>query len=313
MNALIKTQALLQLSIIAIALYVVGCKESAGGSQQPPPAQDARHSRQAQQAAPTPPAPAAPKEILLSVIFPREKSLSYNGFNVAKIAKRSKNPPQELLLSYAVIKKNGKILAKFDGSQEEGHNATDFGLFPLLGNKTKQLIISQTVPRGGRHWVVELTSNPKVLFDSGDYEVGREEIWAVDIEGDGVYEIGLFVTRFYGEVDQLSVMNTPLPTVIFSYDTQTGRYLPANHHYRDYLLQNIETEIRDLPTAAGERYLARRLDILLRFLYAGKEKEGWEFFDKAYALPDADKIKAKVKEVLQKAPAYKFIRKRSPI
>jgi hypothetical protein len=51
--------------------------------------------------------------------------------------------------------------------------------------------------------------------------------------------------------------------------------------------------------------------VLLRLLYAGKEKAGGEFFDKAYTLPDADKIKAIVKEELQKAPAYKFIRERS--
>jgi hypothetical protein len=53
--------------------------------------------------------------------------------------------------------------------------------------------------------------------------------------------------------------------------------------------------------------------VLPRLLYAGKEKEGWEFFDKAYTLPNVDKVKAKVKKVLQEAPAYNFIRKRSPI
>jgi len=251
----------------------------------------------------------------MNLLFTREKSLPYNGFNIAKITKRSKGKSQELSyaqdLSYAVVKKNGKVLAQFDGSTDEPMNATGIGLFPLLGSKTKQLIVSQTVPRGGRHWIVELAANPKVLFDSGDYEVGREEVWAVDIDGDGVYEIWLFVTSFYGAFSQLSVSTTPLPTVVFSYDKQAGRYLPANHRYRDYLLKDIKTEIRDLPTEGGEQYVARRLDVLLQFLYAGKEKDGWEFFDKAYTLPDADKIKAKVKEVLQKAPAYKFIRKRS--
>jgi hypothetical protein len=247
----------------------------------------------------------------MSDIFTREKSLSYNGFNIAIIAKRSKVKSQEL--SYAVIKKNGKVLAGFEGLHGGLTNATDIGLFPLLGGKTKQLIISQTLPRTGRHWIVELAANPKVLFDSGDYEVGREEIWAVDLDGDGVYEVGLYVTGFYLAFDQLSVSATPLPTVVFRYDKRAGRYLPANHRYRDYLLEDIETEISDLPTAAGERYMASRLNVLLRLLYAGKEKEGWEFFDRAYTLSDADKIKAKVKEVLQKAPAYKFIRKRSPI
>ena len=163
-----------------------------------------------------------------------------------------------------------------------------------------------------------MAANHKVLFDSGDYEVGSEEVYAVDREGDGVYEINLFVTSFYGAFNQLSVASTPLPIVVFRYDKQAGRYLPANHRYRDYLLEGIETEIKNLPTeisplpsSAGERYLARRLDVLLQTLYAGKEKEGWEFFDKAYTLPDADKIKAIVKEELRKAPAYKFIRKRS--
>jgi len=248
----------------------------------------------------------------MSDIFTREKSLSYKGFKIAIIAKegRSRNHLQEL--SYVVIKKNGRVLAKFGGPIYP-LTVTDIGLFPLLGGKTKQLIISQTLPRAGRHWIVELTPNPKVLFDSGDYEVGREEVWTVDLDGDGVYEISLFVTSFYGAFNQLSVMSTPLPTVVFSYDKRAGRYLPANHRYRDYLLKGIENEISELPTAVGERYLARRLDVLLRLLYAGKEKEGWEFFDKAYTLPDADKIKAIVNEEIQKAPAYKYIRKRSSI
>ena len=284
---------------------MIGCKKSAVDSQKAPSAPDARHSPQA---TPTPPESAQPKEISMSDIFTREKSLSYNGFNIATIAK---SKPIEL--SYAVIKKDGRVLAKFDSPHLHGGlmNATNIGLFPLLEGKTKQLIISQTLPRTGRHWIVELAANPKVLFDSGDYEVGREEVWAVDLDGDGVYEIGLYVTSFYGAFNQLSVMNTPLPKMIFRYDKRAGKYLPANHSYRDYLLKDIETNISNLPTVVGERYLASRLNVLLRLLYTGKEKEGWEFFDKAYTLPDADRIKAKVKEVLRNAPAYKFIRERS--
>jgi hypothetical protein len=298
-------RVLSQLSIILIALCMIGCEKSAADPQKALSAPDARQSPQV---TPSPPALAQPKEMLMSDIFTRKKSLSYNGFNIATIAK---SKPIEF--SYAVIKKNGRVLAKFESLHDGLMNATDIGLFPLLGGKTKQLIISQTLPRTGRHWIVELAADPKVLFDSGDYEVGREEVWAVDLDGDGVYEIWLYVTTFYGEFDQLSVMATPLPTVVFSYDKRVGRYLPANHRYRDYLLKDIETEINNLPTVVGERYLASRLNVLLRLLYAGKEKEGWEFFDKAYTLPDADKIKAKVKEGLRNAPAYKFIRKRSSI
>jgi hypothetical protein len=297
-------RALSQISIIAIALFVVGCKKSAADTEKPPSPPDARHSPQA---TPTTPASAQPEEVLMSDIFTRDESLSYDGFDIATI---TKSEPIEF--SYAVIKKNGRVVAKFDSPGLHGGpgNAIDIGLFPLLGGKTKQLIISQTLPRTGRHWIVELAANPQVLFDSGDYEVGREEVWAVDLDSDGVYEIGLYVTSFYGEFNQLSVASTPLPTVVFRYDKRAGRYLPANHRYRDYFLKNIEADSSDLPTV-GEPYLASRLNVLLRFLYTGKEKEGWEFFDKAYTLPDADKIKAIVKEELQNAPAYKFIRKRS--
>jgi len=249
----------------------------------------------------------------MSDIFAREKSLSYKGLKIATIAKRKRSKNHLQGLSYVVIKKNERVLAKFGGPIYDPLTATDIGLFPLLGGKSKQLIISQTVPRGGRHWIVELAANPKVLFDSGDYEVGREEVWTVDLDGDGVYEIWLFVTSFYGAFNQLSVSATPLPTVVFKYDKRAGRYLPANHRYRDFLLKGIETEISELPTVVGERYLARRLDVLLRLLYAGKEKEGWEFFEKAYTLPDADRIKAIVNEEIREAPAYKFIRKRSSI
>jgi hypothetical protein len=306
--------ALSQLSIIVIALCLIGCGKSAADPQKPLSAPDARH---APQATPTPSAPAQPEEILMSDIFTEEESLSYNGFKIAKIEKRKRlnRKLQELSysqeLSNAVIKKNGKVLAEFEGIHGGLMNATGIGLFPLLGGKTKQLIISQTLPRTGRHWIVELAANPKVLFDSGDYEVGREEVSAVDIDSDGIYEIWMYVTSFYGAFDQLSVMRTPLPILIFRYDRRAGRYLPANHRYRDYLLKDLETGISALPTGVGEQYLAPRLNVLLRLLYAGKEKEGWEFFDKAYTLPDAGKIKAIVKRELQKAPAYKYIRKRS--
>src|SRR5262245_45726269 len=298
-------RVLSQIAMIAIAVFVAGCKKSAADPQKPLSTPDARHSPQA---TPTSTESTQPKEILMSDIFTKEKSLSYNRFNIATIAK---SKPIEF--SYAVIKKNGRVLAKFESFHDGLMNATDIGLFPLLGGKTKQLIISQTLPRTGRHWIVELAANPKVLFDSGDYEVGREEVWTVDLDGDGVYEIWLYVTTFYGEFDQLAAMATPLPIMRFRYAKRARRYLPANHSYRDYLLKDIDTNISNLPTVVGERYLASRLNVLLRLLYAGKEKEGWEFFDKAYTLPDADRIKAKVKAVLQEAPAYKFIRKRSSI
>jgi hypothetical protein len=61
-------RALSQLSMIAIAVFVVGCKKSAADPQKPLSAPDARQSPQA---TPIPSASARPKEILMSDIFTR--------------------------------------------------------------------------------------------------------------------------------------------------------------------------------------------------------------------------------------------------
>jgi hypothetical protein len=106
-------------------------------------------------------------------------------------------------------------------------------------------------------------------------------------------------------------METPLPGVIFKYDGRAGNYLPANHLFQAHLLKGIEERINRLPAAGGSDHLSQTLDILLDYLYAGKEEEGWSFFDRAYHSPDKLEIRSKVKAVLAKAPAYRFIRERS--
>src|SRR5262245_43936056 len=102
--SMIRELSQLSIIVIVIALFAAGCKKSAADSQKPPSAPDARHSPQTK---PTPSAPAQPKETLLSLIFTREKSLSYNGFDIATVAKRTKS--ERAGLSYAVIKKDGRV------------------------------------------------------------------------------------------------------------------------------------------------------------------------------------------------------------
>lgn len=100
--------------------------------------------------------------------------------------------------THVVIKRNGKTFAKFNGFSGPLGNDADFGLFDLLGNKSEQLIISVRISRGGRHWVVSLDGEVRVLFDSADYDVGREEFSIIDIDKDGVHEICLPIVSFYG-------------------------------------------------------------------------------------------------------------------
>ena len=247
-------------------------------------------------------------------IFVDGDSLSYNGFEVVKLEKKvkyyyppeMKSPPELIDTSYAVLKKNGRVLTKFDGVYHGVGNATDFGLFSFLGGSEKQLAVSLTVQRGGRHWVVDLSSSARGIFDSGDYGVGREELSVIDIDKDGVYEISLSLTEFY-MFENIHTAETPLPEIIFKYDRGAKKYIPANPSFQSYVLRGIEDQVNHLTPNEENGYLSKRLGIVLRYIYAGKEKEAWDFFDREYRLPDKGQMKSKIKAVLRNEGAYKYI------
>jgi hypothetical protein len=240
-------------------------------------------------------------------VFVEGDSLSYNGYDVVKLKKRVKLEQTAGLteVSYALLKKKGKVLAKFDGVYFGVGNATDFGLFSFLGGEAKQLVVSQTIPRGGRHWVVNLSPDFRVVYDSGDYRVGREDLGVLDIDKDGRFEILQEVTAFYG-FDHFSSAETPLPLVIFKYDEKVAKYLPASHLFQEYALKGIKSTIATL-SSDESWYLSRRLDIALQYVFAGKEEEAWTFFDREYKRPDKEEVKSQVKAVLREHPVYRFI------
>ena len=234
-----------------------------------------------------------------------EEDISYNGYEMKHLVERvSDERVRDLEVSYAALMKNNQRLLKFDGVYFGSGNSTEFGLFDFLGNGSQQFIVSQTVPRGGRHWVVSVSPQVRVLFDSGDYDVGREEFSVIDIDKDGVYEIVLPVTAFYDMQDKMYIGEIPLPEIIFKYDAKAGKYLPANHLFLDYALHSIEQDIAQLVTVDDLNYLSRLLDILLRYVYARKADEGWDFFEREYQRPDKEEIKARIKLVLKRSPVY---------
>ena len=240
-------------------------------------------------------------------IFTDEDTLSYKGYEVRRLTEKVNYTRQsEVEVSYAVLKKDDRRLLKFDGVYFIEGNDTQFGLFDLLGQRSEQIIVSQTVPRGGRHWVVSVSPDVRVLFDSWDYGVGREEFYVVDVDKDGVYEISLPVTAFYEMQDKMYIGEIPLPEVIFKYDAKAGRYLPANDRFADYALHGIERDIAKLGNDESN-YLSRRLDILLRYIYARKAKQGWDFFEREYQRHDRQEIVARIRSVLKNDPVYNYL------
>lgn len=293
MNHLIKCSGLFFLltSLICGALSAVSHRQTIPAAE-PSPSSDKREEYPDQ----------------INSVFVKQDTLSYGGYDVMKLKKRVRVEQTSGLteVSYAVLKRNGKVITKFDGVYFGLGNATDFGLFPFLGGEARQLAVSQTVPRGGRHWVVDLSSEARVIFDSGDYGVGREEFSVIDIDKDGVREISMPVTAFY-TFENMYMAETPLPEIIFKYDRKAGKYFPANPVFQGYALRGIEDEIRQLDPNDESSYLSKRLDIALSYIYAGKEAEAWSFFDKEYRLPDKEEMKAKIKAVLKTEAAYKYI------
>ncbi len=143
----------------------------------------------------------------------------------------------------------------------------------------------------------------RVLFDAADYGVGRESAdwFPLDIDNDGVFEISLPKTSFYGMEGLQSVGETLLPEIVFKYDSKQMKYLPANHKFVDYAMRGWD------PDKEKDTYQHHRFNYLLDCVFAGKEKEGWASFDKHYPSADKEKMRSRLKAILRNDPVYKYI------
>jgi hypothetical protein len=123
---------------------------------------------------------------------------------------------------YAILRRQGKTIARFDGIHGPIGNNIEFGVSSLLGHGPKQLLVSQDIFRGGRQWVVSLGKRPRVIYDGRKWLTGREgdDLSIVDLNGDGVYELVMPDCVFYG-FEGLFPAGTPLPRTILN--TQQSR------------------------------------------------------------------------------------------
>jgi hypothetical protein len=245
-----------------------------------------------------------------------QKSLSYNGYTIIKTSKKEVLDKEERVedVSYSILKKGRRTIKRFEGL-DAWLTASDFGLFSFLGGNSKQLIVAQTLPRSGRFWIVRLDPEFRILLDTDEYGNFREEPYIVDIDKDGSYEIIEAIWDFGGIGKAKRPMTTPQPVILFKYDRKADRYFPANQVTQGYTPGTIEEELQKLQTkidpsnliSSEESYYAERASVLLKFIFAGREREGWKFFDHSYTLSDKGEVKAAIKAVLRKQPAYRFI------
>lgn len=250
---------------------------------------------------------------MFSNFFVEIDSIAYNDYEIERLHKVVHDKPSglDMPVTYAALKAKGKVIATFDDVYYPLGNTADFGFASLLGGEAKQLVISETVPRGGRHWVVDVSSDGAILFDSYDWDVGREEVCVHDFDGDGIDELSMPITAFWG-FETMGMADSPMPGVVFKFDAKSRKFLPDKYAFSRGLT-DIDEDVKaidpneSLPGGIKGRYLAVRLDIFLRYVYAGRENDAWSFFDKTYNLDDKKEIKQKIRAVLDQEPVYRFV------
>jgi hypothetical protein len=307
-------RAFLAVSLMVL-VGVVACTRSQKGSQ--PAAQNANSSSSdaAIEVSPsdTDSSSDDPCSEMFSSLFVAADSISYKEYEIARLHKTvyDKETRSDIPASFAVLKSGGKEIMKFEGNASGVGNETNFGFASLLGGDTKQLIVSQTIPRNGRHWVVDLGSEAVVVFDSHDWGLGQEDVCAHDFDDDGIVELSLMIEKFCG-IGAMSIAECPLVGVVFKYDPPARKYIPdrgALSHLLDGISEDaIEIDSAEQPSQSEKgSYLAERLDIFLRYIYGGQEREGWSYFDKSYDLQDKTEIEGKIRVTLEQEPVYRFL------
>ena len=234
--------------------------------------------------------------------------LKYEGYEVWR------NYDDKARKSRVTIQKGGRVLAiHSDGEGRYLKEESCFGLYPVLGGKTKQLVVLQY--SGGAHCcfsyrIYDLQPKFRLIFDSAKYPIGDgfDELEFKDIDGDGVHEFTQRTMTFH-YWDDMAYVSSPEPSVVFEYNRRTRRFFPASKKFSAYLLKDVQKDIKKIDPNDPSQHWVRSLDITLRYIYAGKQESGWKFYDKQFGIRPGrrDRMKTKIKNALKGDALYRFI------
>jgi hypothetical protein len=264
-------------------------------------------------------------------LFEKGDRLSYNGYTITRTYKGGDETP--LGTSRTFVRRGARVLASVEGSPHK--EATRFFLFPLLGGRRKQLVVESY--SGGGHCctsyrIYDLSARFRTLFDGERYErpddlgVGNE-MRLLDIDRDGTFEFVQSVMTF--DYFYASHAMSVFPEAVFAYDWRAGQYRPAGRAFAVYLLRDIgkkkqAVEKLNAQLHAGdglqfrgmqglkeiwfrEEYFNAVANVLLTYIYAGHEAEGWAYFDENYRLTDKARLRADLLKKLSQSSIYRAI------
>ena len=255
------------------------------------------------------------KEISIEESFVNKDSLQIGEYVIkkVKVKKTDRETPETAKIFDAVLTKNGKQITKFEGVFYPLGNTIDFGLFSFFGNANKQLIIADTSNRYERNWIVDFSPEYTILFDTAEY--GTENLRRIDFDDDGIYEIASGKTY---DIFSFSSAYRPSVNVIFQFNSQIGKFLPASHRFSEFTLRDIDDQLKRF-NESDKKHFHDVLEITLTYVLAGQEEKAWEFFDKNFTpenwssgkVENKAEAKEKIQASLNDDPIYKFIKQNS--
>ena len=251
--------------------------------------------------------------------YTKDETLSFVGYEVVKSSRKAKSgaPKGVIAIEYAVLRHNGREIARFDSPIDQ-LSEVRFGLFSFLGTDDKQLVVEQTSNKFWRYWIVSLQPEYRVIYDSGKYDLVYE-LRVSDLDSDGKLEIIQNLGSFwYFNSDNLF---SPRPQIVFKYNPGTRSYLPANPEFKETVLKDIEQRIDKTREVSARKddpaydlhVRSAVLDVVLRYFYAGKSDEAWAFYDQHYQLADKESFRTQLKEKLKQDALYRAITNQSQV
>ena len=255
------------------------------------------------------------KEIYFEEYFSKDDFLEFNGYRLEreKVVKELKEEKIKADIFDTVLKKNGKVIKRFEGVFYPLGNQMDFGSVSLIGGE-KQFFVIDTTHRFERNWIFSLQPEYRLLFDSADFHLLRGGMAGIDFDNDGVYEITL--SRMEYGIFTFPNSEVPNVRIIFKYDPQKKRFLPASHLFPEFTLKGLNERIERFRQNERKSF-PEVLAITLVYIYAGQESDGWKFFDENFVsyefsgekIEDKNEAKQKIKKELSENPIYRFIYK----
>ena len=167
---------LASLPVIALAVIVAAAAAAActrQDSNRAPVAPDSK-ARSAPPAASAAPTPASAVDYIPdgfgeriaadeNIEYTVEDALTYQDYEVEKRSRKIKTANHETEIEYAVLKRNGRVVLRFDEESIEQINEARFGLCNFLNEGHRQLVVELTSNKFWRYWVLRLSPRLEVI------------------------------------------------------------------------------------------------------------------------------------------------------